>query len=61
MLHFLKKLLVEKNIQTLISHKKDYIHFRRQTYSSLQKRLGPPKRFFAIFSENTAFFEKTAK
>ncbi len=47
-----------KNIQYLISHKKGYVHFCRQTPTSIQKKLGPQKRFSAVFSENTAFLKK---
>ncbi len=61
MLLFFEKIVGWNNIQNLISHKKGYIHFRRQTLTSLQKRRGPQKWFFVIFSENTAFFEKTVK
>ncbi len=35
-----------------------YIHFRRQTPHSLQKRLGSQKWFLAVFSENCSFFWK---
>ncbi len=41
-----------------ISHRKGYIHFRRQTSPFLQKRLAPQKRFFAAFSENTVSLKK---
>ncbi len=58
---FFENIVKLKNIQYLIFHKKGYIHFRRRTLPSLQKRLGPQKQFFVVFSENTAFFEKTAK
>ncbi len=56
---FFEKIVIWKNIRNLISHKKGYIHLRRQTSFSPQERLGPQKRFFAVFSESTAFFEKT--
>ncbi len=58
---FFKKIIRRKNILNLPLHKKDYIDFRRQTPPFLQKRLGPQKQFFAIFSENKAFFEKPIK
>ncbi len=45
-----------KTVPNLISNKKAYIHFRRQTSLSLQKVLSPQERFFTVFSENTAFF-----
>ncbi len=54
----LKKIVIWKNIWNLISHKKGYIHFRCQTPPSLQEVLGPQKRFFTVFSEDAAFFEK---
>ncbi len=57
---FFEKIVRWKNIQNLIYHKKGYTHFRRQSPASLQKRHAP-KQFFAILSENTAFFETTAK
>ncbi len=56
-----EKIVIWKNIRNHISHTKSNIHFRRETPASLQKRLGPQKRFFVIFLENTAFFKKTAK
>ncbi len=58
---FLKKLLNEKIFKTSCPVKKIYIRFPHQTPPSLQKRLGLQKRVFAVFSENTVFFEKTAK
>ncbi len=58
---FFENIVRWKNIQNLIPHKKGYIHFRRQTPFSLRKRLVHQKQFFAVFSENTASFEKTAK
>ncbi len=53
---FFRKNVTWENIQNLISHKRGYIHFCRQMPPSLQKRLRPPKRFFAVFSENYSFF-----
>ncbi len=50
-----------ENIQNLISYKKGYIDFCRQTSSSPQKRLSPWKQYFLVFSENTAVFEKKKK
>ncbi len=58
---FFKIIVKWKNIRNLISYKKCYIHFRLQTFPSLQKELDPEVRFFAVFLENTAFFEKTVK
>ncbi len=58
-LAFLEKIVKWKNIQNLVFHKKDYIHFRPRTNPSLW--LVPQKLFFAIFSENTAFFWKNGK
>ncbi len=60
MLLFSKKLLDEKIFKTSFRIKR-YIHFQRQMPLSVQKRLGPQKRVFAVFSEDKAFFEKTAK
>ncbi len=42
---FLKKLLNKKIFETSFPIKKFYVHFLRQTPPSLQKRLGPQKRF----------------
>ncbi len=58
MLLFLRKLLNEKIFKTSFPIKKGYIHFPCQVHPSLQKRLGPQKWFFAVFSENTAFLWK---
>ncbi len=59
MLIFFEKIVRLKNIQNLISHKKGYIDFRRQTRPFLQKGLVPHKISFSLsFSENTTFFEK---
>ncbi len=55
---FSKKLLNEKIFKSSFPIKKGYIHFRHQTPPSLQKRLRPQKRFFAVFSENYNFFWK---
>ncbi len=52
---FFEKIVRRKNIQNLISHKKGYIHFPRQTLPSHQNKPGPQKLFFAVFSENTAY------
>ncbi len=38
---FFGKIVKWKNIQNLISDKKGYIHFRRRTSPSHEKRLGP--------------------
>ncbi len=56
-----EKIVKWKNIQNLISHEKVYIHFRRQTPPPLQKRLGPQKPFFAVFSENYSFLRKNCQ
>ncbi len=56
---FSKKLL--NDIRDLISYKKVYIHFRRQTPPFLQNRLGPQKRFSGVLSENYTFLEKLCK
>ncbi len=49
---FYGKIVKWKNIQNFISHKRGYIHFRRQMPPLLHKRLGPQKRFFVVLSEN---------
>ncbi len=38
-----------------------FIFVARRPLSTIKRDLGPQKQFFAIFSENTDFFEKTAK
>ncbi len=56
--YFFRKNCQMKNIQYLISHKKRYIHFRRQTPPSLQKRLQPQKRFFPLSQKIQPFLKK---
>ncbi len=58
---FFEKVVRRKNIQNLISHKEGNIHSRRQIHHFPFKRGSAPKKSFAIFSENTASFEKAAK
>ncbi len=58
---FFEKIVNKKNIWYLISHKKRLYSFSLPDAPYLQKRLGPQKRVFAVFLENTAFFETTAK
>ncbi len=56
MLLSLKKWLYEKIFETPFPVQK--VCFRCQTPLSHQEELGPQKQFFAVFLENTAFFEK---
>ncbi len=56
---FSRKTCNIKNIGNLVTLKKSYIRFRRQTHPSLGKGFGPPwKLLFAIFLENTGFFSE---
>ncbi len=54
---FLGKIVKWKNIQNLISNKKGYIYLPLP----FKRDMGSKNYSVAIFSENTAFFEKTAK
>ncbi len=55
---FSKKLLNEKYSKPNSPIKKVIFIFARKTPHSLKKRIGPQKRFFDVFSENTAFLKK---
>ncbi len=46
-----------KNIQNLISHKKGFNHFRRQTILPTERHVAP-KNSFSLFPENTVFLIK---
>ncbi len=61
MLLFLEKLLNKKIIKTSFPIKKGYIHFHRGRSLPFKRDLVPINCGFGVFSENTAFFEKTAK
>ncbi len=48
-----------KNIRNLDAYKKGYIDFCRQTHPPPRNGIFSRKWFFAFFSENAAFFQKT--
>ncbi len=61
MLFFSEKLLNEKIFKTSFPIKKVISIFVAGRPLSFKRDLGPRNCGFAIFSENTTFFEKTAK
>ncbi len=58
---FFGKIVKWKTIQNLISHKKGYIHFCRQTSPSFKRDLGPETMVLPFFQKIQPFLKKLLK